>query len=89
MRWNFADRLHGHGLGQPRHALEEHVAAGEQSHQDAVHHLGLTHDDLADLVLYAVHESALSLYKLADRPNIAVHLDVLFSNAATYPIPTV
>ena len=40
---------HGQRLGQARHALEQHVAAGQQADQQARHHRLLADEDLADL----------------------------------------
>ena len=37
------------GLAQPGHALEEHVAAGEQADQDLVHHVVVADDHLLHL----------------------------------------
>ena len=39
------------GLGQAGHALEQHVAAGQQPQQQAVQHVVLPHQHLADLGL--------------------------------------
>ena len=42
-----AERAHGERLGEPRHAFEQHVTAGEQADQDALDHVRLADDDLA------------------------------------------
>ena len=39
----------GERLGQARHAFQEHVAVGEQAHQQPVHQLLLADDHLGDL----------------------------------------
>ena len=43
------ERPHGQRLGQSRHALEQHVAAGEQADQQPVDHVVLADDALGDL----------------------------------------
>ena len=48
-------------LARPGHALEQHVAAGEQADQDALDHVALADDDLAHLVQDGVDEGALAL----------------------------
>ncbi len=54
MRWKLASMAPGQGahrqrLGQARHALEQHVAAGEQPQQQPLQHRPLPHDDPAGL----------------------------------------
>ena len=39
-----AERADGERLGQARHALEQHVAAGEQADQQALDHVRLADD---------------------------------------------
>ena len=46
-------------LASPEHAFEQHVAARQQADQDALDHVGLADDHLADLVHQAVDEGAL------------------------------
>ena len=51
MRWketsiSAGQRLDRQGLGQPRHALEQHVPVGEQPDQQAVDQVLLADDDL-------------------------------------------
>ena len=43
------DRLDGQGLGQAGHALEQHVAAGQQRHEHALEHRLLADDHPLDL----------------------------------------
>ncbi len=65
-----ADGAHGERLGQSRHALEQHVAAGEQADQDALDHVALTDDDLADLGHQIIDEGALLGDNIVQRPDI-------------------
>ena len=44
-----AERAHQQRLAQAGHALEQHVAAGEQAAEDAVDDVLLADDDLTDL----------------------------------------
>ena len=44
------ERAHRRRLGEARHALDQHVAAGEEADQQAVDELALADDDAADLV---------------------------------------
>jgi hypothetical protein len=67
------DGAHGQRLGQPRHALEQHVAAGEQPDEDTLDHVALTDDHLADLGGQAVDEGALLLDHLVDGPKLRLH----------------
>src|SRR5439155_10377231 len=48
--------LDGEGLRQTRNAFEEHVAAGEQPDQQAVHHLSLPNHRAADFDAHAVQD---------------------------------
>jgi hypothetical protein len=54
-----ADRLgqglDGHGLGQPRDALDQDVAAREQRDDQSLEKVVLTDDDLLDLVEQSLH----------------------------------
>ena len=55
MRWNSppiacGERLHRHRLGEPGHALDEEVAAGEQGDDHALEQRVLADDDALDLV---------------------------------------
>ncbi len=65
-----AERAHGERLGQTGHALEEHVAAGEQADEDALEHVGLPDDDLAHLVDEGVDEGALFGDELVQRADV-------------------
>ena len=40
-------------LGQPRHAFQQRVAAGEHRHQHLLDHFALTDDDLRQLIAHA------------------------------------
>jgi hypothetical protein len=60
-------------LGEARHALEQHVAAGEQADEDALDHVVLADDDLADLGQHAVHEGALFADELVHDTDVALH----------------
>ena len=44
------ERAHGQGLGEAGHALEQHVAAGQQRDQQALEHRVLADDHALDLV---------------------------------------
>ena len=44
------ERAHGQRLGQAGHALEQHVAAGEQRDEQPLEHRVLADDDALDLV---------------------------------------
>ena len=46
----WASVLHGQRLGEPGHALEQHVAAGQQADEQALEHRVLADDDALDLV---------------------------------------
>ena len=54
-----AERADGERLGEAGDALDQDVAAGEQADQDALDHVGLADDDLADLGQQLVDERAL------------------------------
>jgi hypothetical protein len=62
--------LHRQGLGQAGHAFQQHVAAGEQTDEDAVDHGLLAHDDLAHLGGKVVHEGRLLLNHFIDNANV-------------------
>ena len=49
------ERLDGHRLGQPGHALDEDVAAREERDDQPLEQVVLTDDDLLDLVQQALH----------------------------------
>ena len=56
LAWMAAARVaHGERLGQAGHALEQHVAVGEQPDQQPVHQVLLADDDAADLVAERAH----------------------------------
>ena len=55
-----AERAHRQRLGEAGHALEQHVAAGEQTDEDALDHVRLADDDLADLGEDPLDEGALA-----------------------------
>ena len=65
-----AHRAHGERLGEPRHALEQHVAAREKPDQDALDHVRLSDDDLADFSEKIVDERALFCDELVQRPDV-------------------
>ncbi len=54
-------RLDRQGLGEPRHALDQHVAAGEQADQHAVEEVVLADDDAAQLGLDPLEDQRLAL----------------------------
>ncbi len=54
-----AHRAHGERLGEPGDAFEQDVTAREQPHQNALDHLLLTDDDLADFGRQVVDEGTL------------------------------
>ena len=47
---HLGERLDGQRLGEAGHALEQHVAAGEQRDEQALEHRVLADDDALDLV---------------------------------------
>jgi hypothetical protein len=49
---------HRERLCQAGHAFEQHVAARQQTNQDPVDHVSLTHDDLGDLRHEVIDEGA-------------------------------
>ena len=51
------ERSHRERLGQPGHALEQHVAAGEQADQQPVDHVVLADDPPRDLPRDVLHQS--------------------------------
>ncbi len=46
---DLGERLHGQGLGEAGHALDQDVSAGEQRHEDALEHPLLSDDHALDL----------------------------------------
>ena len=65
MRLNFrctacGERLDQQRLGQPRHAAQQAVAAGQERGQDLVDHLILADDDAAKLFLEGTDQAAVS-----------------------------
>ncbi len=78
MRENLAwiglrDGLDGQRLGEAGHAFEQDVPAREQADEDALDHVLLADDDLADLVEDRVHEGALALDQVVDDTDVVVH----------------
>ena len=68
----------GHGLdrqrlGQAGHALEQHVAAGEQADEDALDHVALPDDDLLHLAEQPLGEGRLLLHQLVDDFDVIGH----------------
>ena len=51
------ERPHGERLGEPRHAFEQHVAAGEQADEQAFDHVVLADDAARDLFGHIVYEA--------------------------------
>ena len=73
MRLNSSDRASASvrtikRLGQPRHADQQAVAAGEDGDQQLLDHLLLADDDLAQLV----SDPAVSIVELMDRLHVVV-----------------
>ena len=52
------DRAHRQCLGQARHALEQDMAAGEQTEQQAIDEVALADDDAAHRAIKGVEASA-------------------------------
>jgi len=57
-------------LGQAGYTFEQHVAARQQADEDALDHVLLTDDDLADLVHEAVGEGALLGHELVQGADV-------------------
>ena len=72
-----ANRVDGERLGEPRHALEQDVAAGQQPDQDALDHHVLADDDLVDLVKNRIDECALALNHFVDGTDVVRHENFL------------
>jgi hypothetical protein len=53
------ERAHRERLGEARHALEQHVTAGEKTDQQSIHHVVLTDDAARDLSRHILHESGI------------------------------
>ena len=87
MRWNLArsavgDRLDRQRLGEAGHAFEQHVAAGEQADEDALDHVALADDDLADLAEQLLGEGRLLLHQLVDDFDVVGHLRLWIDSTA-------
>ena len=65
-----AERSHRERLGEPGHAFEQHVPPREQTDENALDHVGLADDDLADLVHQAFDEGALFGDELVQCPDV-------------------
>ena len=66
-------RLDRQRLGQAGHALEQHVTAGQQSDEDALHHGALADDHLADLGEEALRERGFLLHELVGDADVVGH----------------
>ena len=54
---NLGEGAHRQGLGESRHALEQHVPAGEQADQQPLHHRGLSDQPAPDLLGHAAERN--------------------------------
>ena len=66
-------RLDGRGLGQPRHAFQEHVPVGQQPDQQPGDHLLLADDGFAQFGLQAVHRLGLLGHAILDLMDVDLH----------------
>ena len=57
---------HRERLGEARHALEQHVAAGKQRDHHAVEHRALPHDHLLDLAQRGLHLERLGAHRFVE-----------------------
>ncbi len=60
-------------LGEAGHALEQHVAAGEQADQQPVDQVALADDHVADLLAQPVREGRRFLDLLVDDGDARIH----------------
>ena len=64
------ERAQQRGLAEARHAFEQHVAAGQQTDQNAIDHVLLADDDFADFITDPVElrgselESGIGLHRI-------------------------
>ena len=65
----------GQRLSEARHSLQQHMAIGEQSDQQPVDQVLLTHDDPADFLLQRPDPGGIHRHPFACRASLRVSLD--------------